>query len=84
MIGLLPLGKVITTIAVIYASITGLILLVAYDGATNFTDAVSVAVSGSTILNVCLLGAFYLGWEKLWAKFPQLKVIPPKNQGAQK
>lgn len=75
MIGLLPLGRVITTIAVIYASITGLILLVAYDGATNFTDAVSIAVSGSTILNVCLLGAFCLGWQKLWARFPQLNTL---------
>lgn len=75
MIGLLPLGRVITTIAVIYASITGLILWVAYDDATSFTYALSIAIGGSTILNVSLLGAFYLGWQRLWASFPQLNSL---------
>lgn len=75
MIGLLPLGKVITTIAVIYSSITGLILLVAYNGATNFTDAISIAVGGSTILNIFLLVAFYFGWQKIWASFPKLNTL---------
>jgi hypothetical protein len=75
MIRLLPLGRVITAIAVVYASITGFILWLAYDDATNLTDAISIAFSGSTILNACLLGAFYLGWKKLWAKFPQLNTL---------
>lgn len=75
MIGLLPLGSVITTIAVVYATVTGLILWAVYDGSTNFTDAISIAFGGSTILNGCLFGAFYLGWQKLWMKFPQLNSL---------
>lgn len=75
MIGFLPLGRVITTIAVIYALITGSILYVAYDDATNFTSAISIAVGGSAILNICLLGVFYFGWQKIWARFPQLNAL---------
>lgn len=75
MIGLIPLSRLITGIAVAYATVTGLILLVAYDDATNFANAVYIAFGGATILNVCLLGLFYLGWQKLWTKFPQLNTL---------
>lgn len=75
MIGLLPLSKVITTIAVVYASITGIFLWIAHDKTTGFSDAISIALGGSTILNIFLLGAFYVGWQRLWTRFPRLNTL---------
>lgn len=72
MISLLPLGRVISTIAVAYAVISCLILWYIYDKNTSFWSAVSIAIGGSTILNLLLLGIFYIGWEKLWSTFPVL------------
>lgn len=72
MIGLLPLGKVITVVAVAYATVTGLLLWYAYGDSTSFTTAISIAFGGSTTLHVFLLAVFYFGWQKLWAKWPKL------------
>lgn len=75
MIGLLPLGRVITFIATIYSAITGLILWASYDDSTNFASALSIAFGGSTALHIVLLASFYLGWPKVWRMFPKLNTI---------
>lgn len=72
MIGLLPIGRVISLIAVAYAAISCLILWTVYTDDTSFLTAVSIATGGSSLLHIALLGAFYVGWEKLWVKYPAL------------
>ncbi|HDS8576590.1 TPA: hypothetical protein QH731_001868 [Klebsiella variicola] len=72
MINLLPIGKVISFIAIIYAAICGLILWGVYDENTTFFTAFSIATGGSFLLNTTLLLVFCFGWRNLWRVFPKL------------
>jgi hypothetical protein len=82
MISLLPLGRVISLIAVAYAVVSCLILWVFYDETTSFLTAISIGTSGSAILHVLLLGTFYFGWEKIWDRYPVLnKMLFPNLNG---
>lgn len=75
MIGLLPIGRVIAFVAVLYSVITCLILWFIYDPATGFLTAISIAISGSTALQFLLLYVFHVGWRWLWDKFPSLNTL---------
>ncbi|NDV12992.1 hypothetical protein [Crenobacter caeni] len=82
MIGLLPIGRIITIIAVAYAVATGIILWTIYDSQTGFSTAISIASGGSAALHITLLGLFNFGWQFLWKKFPILnKWIFPNLNG---
>lgn len=72
MINLIPIGKVISFIAVAYAVICCLILLAMYDENMDFSSAVSIATGGSLLLNALLLSLFYFGWRWLWKALPVL------------
>jgi hypothetical protein len=72
MIGLLPVGRIITFVAVAYSIVTGLILWAVYDNQTGFSTAISIASGGSAVLHLFLLGLFYFGWQWLWGMFPAL------------
>lgn len=72
MINLIPIGKVISLIAVAYSVICCLILWAVYDENMTFSSAVSIATGGSLLLNALLLLLFYLGWRWLWKAFPIL------------
>ena len=72
MISLLPIGRVISFIAVAYAVVSCLILWAIYDDTTSFLTAASIATGGSALLHALLLGIFYVGWKKLWNKYPIL------------
>ena len=72
MITLIPMGRLISFIAVAYAIVSCLILWCVYNPNTSFFTAISIAISGATFLNVSLFGVFYIGWKHLWNKFPVL------------
>ncbi|ODS22316.1 hypothetical protein AB835_14865 [Candidatus Endobugula sertula] len=75
MINLLPVGRVITFIAMAYAVVTCLVFWIMYDDGTSFLTAISFATGGSTLLHILLLGMIYFGWEKLWSKYPILNEL---------
>lgn len=82
MITLVPMGRVISLIAVAYALVCSLVLWAFYDTTTSVFWAISIATGGSALLNVFLLGCFYVGWKKLWEKFPVLNdVLFPNLNG---
>jgi len=72
MISLLPIGRVISFIAVAYAVVSCLILWWVLDATTSLVTAISIATGGSAFLHVLLLGMFYVGWKRLWEIFPSL------------
>ena len=72
MINLLPLTKVISAIAVLYAVFISIILFFNYDANSNIIDGIVVALKGATALNLILLGIVYFGWRWLWRKLPFL------------
>ncbi|MCU7368976.1 hypothetical protein N5E15_20570 [Pantoea stewartii] len=72
MINLLPIGKIVSSIAVIYATVCCLILWAVYDEYTTFTTALSIASGGSFLLNAILAAIFFFGWRKIWQRFPKL------------
>ena len=82
MISLLPIGRIISLVAVMYAVVSCLILWVVYDETTSFLSAISIGASGSAILHIVLLGFFYFGWEKIWKLCPLLnKILFPNLNG---
>lgn len=82
MIGLIPIGRVIALIAVIYSVVSCLILWFVYDESTSLLSAVSIATSGSAVLNGLLVILFYYGWEKIWDRCPTLnKLLFPNLNG---
>ena len=58
MINLLPLTKVISAIAVLYAVFISIILFFNYDANSNIIDGIVVALKGATALNLILLPGF--------------------------
>lgn len=82
MITLLPIGRIITFIAVAYSVVTGLILRAVYDGQTGFLTAISIASGGSAALHLLLLGMFHVGWQWVWEKCPALnRLLFPNLNG---
>lgn len=72
MINLLPIGKVIAGFAVIYGVIVSIILWARFKPTTTLLESVSIALTGSAIINILLLTVFYFGWRTLWKKIPSL------------
>lgn len=72
MINLLPIGKIISLIAVTYATICCLILWGVYDENTTLSAALSIATGGSFLVNALLALLLCVGWRRLWRAFPML------------
>lgn len=82
MITLLPIGKVILIIAVIYAAVSGVFIWLTYDSSTSFLNVVGIALGGSTFLNAVLFFLFNYYWQCLWRTYPVLnKLVFPDLNG---
>lgn len=75
MINLLPLGKVISAIAVMYAAIACMILWVFYDPSLSLWGALGIATGGSAALNIAIFTVAHRFWERLWSKYPLLNTL---------
>lgn len=85
MINLLPIGRLISFVAIMYAAIVAVILLFTINSYTNALDAITLAASGSLALNMTIFGLIYIGWRKVWGIFPILnKVLFPDLNGTWK
>jgi hypothetical protein len=75
MIGLLPAGRVIGHIAVLYAALVVLALVIVWKLGGDWQGVwgiLTIAFSGATTLQLALMGWFYVGWRRVWQWFPQL------------
>lgn len=79
MITLLPLHKILKAIAIIYAVIVALMIVVSEDSGYG---AIWFAIKGAFILEMCILVFVLIGWRWLWSTFPKLnKLIYPDLSG---
>jgi len=66
MIGLLPIGRVIALVAVVYAVLIALAVAISWqfnDYPQTFWRGIGFAVSGATALQLVLMGWCYFGWR---------------------
>jgi hypothetical protein len=87
MISLLPMGRVIGFISVLYASLIALATALAWkiDGhSQTIWGSIGMALSGATALQLFLMTWFYFGWKHLWRWMPILNRLFPDLGGAWK
>jgi hypothetical protein len=82
MISLLPISRVIGSIAVTYA----VLVVLATIGVREFIDdsawkSIALAFSGATLLQFVLLGLIYVGWRPIWRVVPALNRLFPDVNG---
>jgi len=70
MIGLLPIGRIIGLVAVVYAALVAVAIAIVGDRG-SIAD-VGVALSGATGLQLLLICWFYFAWRSVWRRFPFL------------
>ena len=75
MINLLPIHKVISAIAVLYAAVACLILWCLYDPSVSLWGALAVATGGSTVLSLGMFVLLKIYWQRLWDRFPRLNSL---------
>ena len=77
MVNLIPLSKIISTVAILYAAVVGLIVAISwkYFGLTSLSQSFKFAFAGATILNLTLLGIIYFAWKWIWKKLPFLNTV---------
>ena len=78
MISLIPIQKIFTAIAILYA--VAITAIVAIFELTGFSS-VSVAFRGAFVLELLILLFVVFGWRKLWSKYPALNewIYPDLN-----
>jgi len=78
MITLIPIQKIFTAIAILYA--VTILAIIAIFEVSGFSS-ISVAVRGAFLLELLILSFVVFGWRKLWQKFPVLNewVYPDLN-----
>jgi hypothetical protein len=83
MISLLPIGRIITYVAITYSILPALILYFAWLSGSIQTiySSIKVALAGSGILGILLYLFFAYGWRILWRMIPTLNtaVFPDLN-----
>lgn len=74
MIGLLPVRRIITTIAIIYAALVviGISALHVFGTAPSALSSLRLVFAGGAILDVALVGMLYVFWKPIWKAFPSL------------
>jgi hypothetical protein len=75
MISLLPIGRVIGYIAVAYAFLVVLAIVIVWKLGGNSQGTLGIlffAFTGATALQLALIGWLYIGWKRVWQWFPQL------------
>jgi hypothetical protein len=83
-IGLLPMGRLIVSIAVMYAALIVLAEAVSLrlsDHSQSILGSISLAFAGATTLQLLLVAWFYIGWRRLWRWFPVLNRLFPDVNG---
>ncbi|MGF6635488.1 hypothetical protein [Paraburkholderia sp. MM6662-R1] len=84
MISLVPLNRLLVTVAVIYAATVSLISGVIWIFSSDASPLTGwrVAIGGATILNLLLLGLLRFAWKPIWKKIPILNnVLFPNLSG---
>jgi hypothetical protein len=84
MISLLPIGRVIGLISVVYAILITLAVAISWRfGGHSQTvwGSIGFALSGASALQLALMGWFYFGWRRLWRWFPALNRLFPDIGG---
>jgi hypothetical protein len=82
MISLLPIGRVIGLVSVVYAVLIVIAVAISWKfGNRSQTDSVGIAWSGATALQFALLGWFYFGWRHVWRLVPALSRLFPDIGG---
>ncbi|MGZ8214511.1 MAG: Cap15 family cyclic dinucleotide receptor domain-containing protein [Methylosarcina sp.] len=78
MINLIPLQKVLSAIAVLYA--IAIIALIAFFNISGF-GSISIAFRGAFVLELIVLAFVVFGWRWLWKKYPLLNqwIYPDLN-----
>lgn len=77
MLGLVPILRVISVIAVSYAAIVALVLFsfwTFFDSPTLWAS-LKVALGGALALDVAMLIAVHVWWKRLWIAFPSLNTF---------
>lgn len=74
MIMLLPLGRVIAVVAVLYGLLIALFIGHWWQGADEPTvwGGLGFALRGATPIQVCLMAFIYFGWTRIWKWIPKL------------
>jgi len=84
MIGLLPIGRVIASISVMYATLIVVAEAISWklgDHSQTILSSIRFAFAGATSLQLLLLAWFYFGWRRLWRWFPVLNQLFPDING---
>lgn len=85
MFNLIPLLRVISAIAISYAVLVTLALLVYWSifDSPSLWASLKIALGGALVLDVALLAAVHIWWKWLWAKFPALNNLLFPNLNGQ-
>lgn len=75
MISILPIGKIITFTAILYAAVMVAFLSISYNTENTILENILFSLKGSMILNMILSFSFYIGWRWIWRLFPSLNTI---------
>jgi len=74
-ISLLPIGRVIALIAIVYSVLIALAVAVSWkcgNSSQTIWGSIGFAFYGATALQLALVGWFYFGWRRLWRWIPIL------------
>jgi len=77
MISLIPIHRIVVTVAVIYALMVSVVLYIYwhYVDAPTLIASIKFALAGATALNATLLGIIFFAWKSIWKKFPILNTL---------
>ena len=85
MIGLLPITRTITFVAVVYAILIALCAAMAWQlGGHSWStwSSIKFALAGASVLQLTLMGWIYFGWRRFWRWMPALnRLLYPDIDG---
>jgi hypothetical protein len=82
MINLIPIIKLISSIAISYGLLVAIIVWISFDPTASLWSSVRWSLAGATMIELLLLGVIYVWWRQIWQKIPLLNnVIFPDLNG---
>jgi hypothetical protein len=71
MISILPITRIVGTVAVWYAACIAAVVALIWEFADHpsLLSSVGIAFSGATVLNALLVFVIYIGWKKICPRF---------------